>query len=81
MATQPHAQHNGSNVLLISTDHWPAHLLGCAGHPVIQTPTLDELARSGVQFTNCYAGMPGVHSGAAHVDDGHYAANARGSRV
>ena len=46
------------NVLLISTDHWPAHLLGCAGHPVVQTPTLDELARSGVRFTNCYAECP-----------------------
>jgi arylsulfatase A-like enzyme len=46
------------NVLLISTDHWPAHLLGAAGHPVIQTPTLDELARSGVRFTNCYSECP-----------------------
>ncbi len=46
------------NVLLISTDHWPAHLLGCAGHPIIQTPTLDELARSGVRFSNCYAECP-----------------------
>lgn len=46
------------NVLLISTDHWPAHLLGCAGHPVVQTPTLDEWARSGVRFTNCYAECP-----------------------
>lgn len=51
MATRP-------NVLLISTDHWPARLLGCAGHPVVQTPTLDELARSGVRFTNCYAECP-----------------------
>ncbi|MEZ4865142.1 MAG: sulfatase-like hydrolase/transferase [Caldilineaceae bacterium] len=46
------------NVLLISTDHWPAALLGVAGHPVIQTPTLDELARSGTRFTNCYAECP-----------------------
>ena len=46
------------NVLLISTDHWPAALLGTAGHPAIQTPTLDQLARSGVRFTNCYAECP-----------------------
>ena len=51
MSTQP-------NVLLISTDHWPAQLLGVAGHTVIQTPTLDELARSGVRFTNCYGECP-----------------------
>ena len=46
------------NVLLISTDHWPAALLGVAGHPVIQTPTLDSLARSGTRFTNAYAECP-----------------------
>ncbi|HCK13012.1 TPA: arylsulfatase [Candidatus Poribacteria bacterium] len=51
MSTQP-------NVLLVSTDHWPAALLGVTGHPVIQTPTLDELARSGVRFTNAYAECP-----------------------
>lgn len=49
---------NQPNVLLISTDHWPASLLGVAGHPAIQTPTLDELARSGRRFSNCYAECP-----------------------
>ena len=47
-----------SNVLLISTDHWPAHLLGIAGHPVIQTPGLDELARCGIRFTNATTECP-----------------------
>ncbi|MCH8292575.1 sulfatase-like hydrolase/transferase [Candidatus Poribacteria bacterium] len=47
-----------NNVLLVSTDHWPAALLGVAGHPAIQTPTLDELARSGIRFTNAYAECP-----------------------
>ena len=46
------------NVLLISTDHWPAGLLGEAGHPDILTPTLDELARSGVRFRNAYSECP-----------------------
>lgn len=46
------------NVLLISTDHWPASLLGVAGHPAIQTPTLDQLAKNGTRFTNCYAECP-----------------------
>ncbi len=46
------------NVLLITTDHWPAALLGEAGHPSILTPTLDELARSGVRFTNAYGECP-----------------------
>lgn len=51
MSTKPH-------VLLISTDHWPAALLGEAGHSAIITPTLDELARSGTRFTNCYSECP-----------------------
>ncbi len=46
------------NVLLICTDHWPGRLLGCAGHPVIITPTLDTLAASGVRFTRAYSGTP-----------------------
>lgn len=46
------------NVLLIATDHWPASLLGGAGHPVIRTPTLDWLAASGRRFTNCYSECP-----------------------
>ena len=46
------------NVLLITTDHWPAALLGAAGHPSILTPTLDEFARSGMRFTNCYSECP-----------------------
>ena len=51
LSKQPH-------VLLITTDHWPAHLLGCAGHPDLQTPTLDELARCGRRFTNAYSECP-----------------------
>ena len=46
------------NVLLICTDHWPAGLLGCAGHSHILTPTLDQLAANGVRFTNAYSTTP-----------------------
>lgn len=46
------------NVLLICTDHWPAHLLGAAGHEAVQTPTLDELCRNGTRFTNAYSECP-----------------------
>jgi len=51
MSTQP-------NVLLITADHWPGSLLGVAGHPVIQTPTLDQLARCGTLFTRAYTECP-----------------------
>jgi arylsulfatase A-like enzyme len=46
------------NVLLICVDHWPGRLLGCAGHPAISTPTLDQLARNGVRFSNAYSSTP-----------------------
>ena len=46
------------NVLLISTDHWSASLLGCAGHSAIQTPTLDQFAANGTRFSNTYAECP-----------------------
>lgn len=46
------------HVLLITTDHWPASLLGVAGHPLVQTPTLDQLARNGTRFTNAYSECP-----------------------
>lgn len=37
------------NVLLICTDHWGDMYTRPAGHPVVMTPTLDQLARSGVR--------------------------------
>jgi arylsulfatase len=51
MADKPH-------VLLICTDHWPAALRGTAGHPVIQTPTVDALAERGTEFTHTYSECP-----------------------
>ena len=49
---------NRPHVLLITTDHWSAGMLGCAGHPAVQTPTLDQMARSGRRFTNAYSECP-----------------------
>lgn len=46
------------NVLLIVTDHWPAALLGAAGHPAVHTPVLDALCRNGVRYSNCYSETP-----------------------
>ena len=46
------------NVLLITMDQWPGSFLGCDGHSVIETPTLDRLARNGVRFTRAYSECP-----------------------
>lgn len=52
------AKRRRPNVLLVTVDQWPGRLLGCAGHPVVQTPTLDQLAANGVRFTNAYSETP-----------------------
>jgi arylsulfatase A-like enzyme len=39
-------------------DQWPGPLLGCDGHPVVETPTLDALARAGTRFTRAYSECP-----------------------
>lgn len=44
------------NILLITSDQWRGDSLGVAGHPVVQTPNVDELARQGVTFLRHYAG-------------------------
>ena len=49
---------NQTNVLMIQADHWFAGLLGAAGHPVVLTPTLNELAEKGTLFSNCYSECP-----------------------
>ena len=46
------------NVMLVMADQWPARLMGASGHPFIQTPTLDQLARNGTRFTNAYSECP-----------------------
>ncbi len=51
-------QQERPNVLLVSVDQWAGRLLSSAGHPVIQTPTIDSIARNGVRFTRAYSECP-----------------------
>lgn len=39
------------NILVLYADDWRHDTLGAAGHPVVQTPHLDQLSRDGVRFT------------------------------
>ncbi len=43
------------NVLFITVDQWRGDCLSALGHPVLETPALDELARRGVLFANHWA--------------------------
>ncbi|MGC9349876.1 MAG: sulfatase family protein [Anaerolineae bacterium] len=49
----PH--HDRLNVIQIMMDQLPYDALGCYGHPLIETPNIDQLAAQGVRFTNAYA--------------------------
>ncbi len=42
------------NIVVIVSDDHRADVLGCAGHPVALTPTLDTLAAGGVRFENAF---------------------------
>ena len=42
------------NLLFILSDDHRNDFLGCAGHPVVRTPHLDELAREGVRFSQAF---------------------------
>ena len=46
------------NILFLFSDQHRADALGCAGHPVVQTPNLDRLAGEGVRFENAYCATP-----------------------
>jgi len=46
------------NILYIMTDQHRADWLGCAGHPVVKTPNIDELAARGTRFTNFHVTTP-----------------------
>lgn len=46
------------NLILITTDQQRGDCLGCDGHPVLETPYMDELAERGVRFTNAYTSVP-----------------------
>lgn len=39
-------------------DEHAGRVLGCAGHPIVQTPNIDALASHGTRFTACYTDSP-----------------------
>lgn len=42
------------NIIFVLVDDQRHDSLGCAGHPVLQTPTIDRLAETGVRFENAF---------------------------
>ncbi|MDF2713150.1 MAG: arylsulfatase [Paenibacillus sp.] len=46
------------HIILISVDQMRADWMGCAGHPIVQTPHIDNMARRGVRFEQAYSPTP-----------------------
>lgn len=46
------------NILFLLSDQHSPRFTGYAGHPVVQTPNLDRLARDGATFSNAYCQSP-----------------------
>ena len=65
------------NVLLVTLDQFRADALGCAGHPLVQTPNLDRLAASGVRLANHFSQCAPCGPGRASLYTGMYQANHR----
>ncbi len=42
------------NILFVLADDQRNDVLSCAGHPVVQTPTIDRLAAAGTRFTKAF---------------------------
>ena len=51
-ADQPNTQ--PPNIIFFLSDDHRADFLGCAGHPIVKTPTIDRLAARGVRFSNAF---------------------------
>jgi hypothetical protein len=68
------------NILFILADQWRADSLSVAGHPVVQTPTLDALARDGVLFKQHYAQASPCGPSRTSILTGMYLQNHRSAR-
>lgn len=69
------------NVLLITADQLRYDALGCSGNTCIQTPNIDALAASGVNFTNCYSIDPVCVPARASITTGNYPHHCTGVKM
>jgi arylsulfatase A-like enzyme len=67
-------------VLFISADQWRGECLSALGHPVVQTPHLDRLAREGVLFRNHFSQASPCGPARASLLTGMYMMNHRSLR-
>lgn len=56
--SQVRSEEQNPNIVVFLCDDLGYGDLGCYGHPKIKTPNLDQLADSGIRFTNFYSAAP-----------------------
>ncbi len=66
---------NARNVLFIMCDQLRWDFLSCYGHPVLETPNIDRLAKRGVRFTRAYVQSPVCGSSRMSFYTGRYASS------
>ncbi len=65
------------NILLITLDQFRGDSLSCAGHPLVKTPHLDDLARNGLRLSKHYSQASPCAPGRASLYTGMYQMNHR----
>lgn len=54
----PHAMAASPNIVIVLADDLGYGDIGCYGHPLIQTPNIDQFAAGGLRLTDCYSAHP-----------------------
>lgn len=65
------------NILLVTADQWRGDCLSAVGHPVVQTPHVDALAKQAVLFRKHFAGAAPCSPARASIYTGLYQMNHR----
>ena len=60
------------NILFVFSDQHRHDVMGAAGHPLVETPTLDRIASEGVRFTQAWCQSPICQPSRASVITGRY---------
>lgn len=69
---RPVSEETRPNIIFMLTDDQRADALGIAGHPILETPNLDRLARDGVRFTEAHVVAPVCMPSRASFMNGQY---------